>query len=153
MTFEELCAKAEIEELILRHARHVDLGETDETRKLFTEDSVFVTPAGEVVPRREGNPEEQRRNALIFANLYPRIVTNISVTLDGPDAAEAWAYVTLPRPVAPQGEWRYKLRRTDLGWRIYHHQAVLIERDPSDRERLRQLRVEREAELRAEGKL
>lgn len=148
MTLDDLICKMECEEVILNHARHLDLGELTKAREAFTQDATFVTPTGETVRTADIKEEEQR---VYTANLYPRIVTNIVVTPTGPDTADARCYITLPRDLIAQGEWLYKLRKTPEGWRICHHVATGIERNKGDFEKLRAQSLARRAAAAAQG--
>jgi len=126
MTLDDLICKMECQDLILRHARHLDAGELAESRTVYTHDAIIVGPTGQEI-RQADIPDERLKQ--VTANLRPRIVTNIMVTPTSLTTAKAFAYVTLPRAEIPQGEWHYDLCKLDQGWRISRFGAVGIERD------------------------
>jgi hypothetical protein len=125
MTLEELILKKEVEETILRHARNMDVGDNDAADAGFTADAIMEAPTGETL-RVADIPRE--RSHATRAGLKPRIITNVVVTPTGPDTADAFCYVTLPREKMPQGEWHYKFVRTEAGWKIAHYKVVGIQR-------------------------
>ena len=124
MTLDDLICKQEIQDLLLMRTRFLDEGKLAEAQSLYSDDAIIVGPTGKEIRARDRDMAEMRQTT---ANLKPRLLTNIVVTPTGPDSAEAFAYITLPRPELPQGEWRYEFRRTSDGWRITRYQAIGIE--------------------------
>ena len=129
MSVDDLVCKMDCQELILHHARCLDEGDREGAATSYTDDAQMVGPTGEVLSAAEAGG--RLRPDLIVA-LKPRIVTNLVVTPTGPDTAEAFAYVTLPRAQFPHGEWHYKLRKTADGWRISWFKALVVEREGED---------------------
>ena len=123
MTVDELIRKYECQELILRRARLLDLGQLEDERSLFTKDAIVVGPRGEQRRVHDVPAEERQR---VTSNLAPRVITNIAVTLTGSDTAQVTCYVTLPREELPQGEWTFDVVKTDEGWRISRYEAAAI---------------------------
>lgn len=149
MTLEDLICKAECQDLILRHARHLDECNFAESKQSYTADAVMVTPTGAEVKIADMGDDTLRRAA---TGLKPRIVTNILITPTGPDTADGFAYVTLPRKLVSQGEWLYKFRKTDQGWRVCWYRANGLEREKGELEELgRQARARAEAEAQAQS--
>ena len=133
MSLNELICKMECQELIFQHARRLDEGAYADAKHAYTADAVMVVPTGEEMKIAEIPLEAMAKAG---ANLKPRIVTNLVVTVAGPDTAKAFAYVTLPRQLVAQGEWHYDLRRTDAGWRISRFKAIGLERVKGEMEEL-----------------
>lgn len=134
MTLDDLICKTECQELIFEHARHLDEMKIAESRNAFSDDAIMVTPLGDEV-RIADMPEAETRR--VATNLKPRIVTNVVVKPTGPDTADGFAYITLPRKLVAQGEWHYKFRKFGKDWKITWYRAIGLEREKGEFEELK----------------
>lgn len=145
LVLQRLLDEAACREVVLAAARAVDDGDIDALAALFAVDAVLLRPGGAPLEGREAirasyagrDPERLTRH----------LVSNQSVTLQGPDRARAWCAVLLwsgrrsdaagarGRPAdATQlvGEMADELVRTAEGWRIARREASFrFHRDPA----------------------
>lgn len=120
-----------ITRLMTDYTRFVDFGRADRIAELFTEAGVWEGPG----VRMDGRSEILRffsERAAVTRRTSRHVITNISIDLHGPDAADALSYlvnfrhdsagaVTLPVPSdTPKyiGEYRDRFERTAAGWRF-----------------------------------
>lgn len=96
--------------LIETSVRHVDAGDAQAFAALFTEDAVLVRPNGSQL---EGRTAIQAAYAQRAADRITRhLVTNVAVTLEGDDRAQARSYVLLWTGSTPEADPVYG-RRAD----------------------------------------
>ncbi len=134
---ERLLAERACERLILEFVRRLDLGEPGTVCELFTPDGVWEWPY-------DGRRVEGREALRAYFGSRPadrlsrRICTNIVVTVDSPDTAEATTYFATyrvdghtdgalipPRLPANIGHYEDTFRRIDGSWLLATRTLVL----------------------------
>jgi hypothetical protein len=137
MNLSEIADKLECQDLLVRLCSALDVGDNTKAATMLAENATVVAPTGPV----SGEAARQ-----VFLSRPPTIVTrhvltNLLVTLTGPDTATADAYIIVYRvpreaqdvpprrlPATPQaaGDWKIKFKKTVQGWRISHYEAIPV---------------------------
>lgn len=126
-SLEALLARAACEDLIAQYTHLVDGGEAAKAAGLFTDDGVFVSRNLNMRGREELIKGYENRQRQPYHSRH--VMTNLRITLTGPDTAESTAYLTLYRDVnglTPIGvaEAQDRFRRTPDGWRFAERRLI-----------------------------
>ncbi|MFC9929920.1 nuclear transport factor 2 family protein [Streptomyces sp. NPDC127190] len=132
-TIEQLLARHACERVILDFVHRLDLGEPATVAELFTEDGVWEWPAPGDGRRSEGRAALRAYFGSRPADrLSRRFMSNVLVTLTGPDTATAVSYFATYRvdgyhgemiPAGPPvqiGHYEDTFRRVDGEWLLAH---------------------------------
>jgi uncharacterized protein (TIGR02246 family) len=124
-----VAAELEIRNAISRIAILADQGELDEYIELFTEDSVWDlagAPKQGRVDIRAGAERRRQEGVTGPGTATRHVISNVAVSVDGPDTATADAYFVFLRETstAPtilnMGVYHDRFVREDGTWRLAH---------------------------------
>lgn len=126
MDLQQLCDRAEIQDLLSKYARAVDTGDWELWRSLFTDDAtVDYTALGGIAGTRD-SVADWLSSSMALLPMKQHYVTNIETEISG-DTADVIAMFYNPMrlpgtaDVSTCGGWyRHHLVRTGAGWRSTH---------------------------------
>jgi 3-phenylpropionate/cinnamic acid dioxygenase small subunit len=122
-----VAVELEIRNLISRIAILADQGDLDEYANQFTEDSVWALPNAPRHGRADIRVGAETRRARGFTgpgSASRHVITNISVSIDGPDSAAAESYfmfmqnTTTAPTILNMGSYRDRFVRQGGTWRL-----------------------------------
>jgi 3-phenylpropionate/cinnamic acid dioxygenase small subunit len=122
-----VASELEIRNLISRIASLADHGDLDDYAEQFTEDSVWALPKAPRHGRADirAGADARRADGLTGPGSASRhVITNVSVTIDGPDSAVADSYFMFVRntsavpSILNMGSYRDRFVCQDGTWRL-----------------------------------
>lgn len=126
MSLAELTARELIRDLVARYAHAADRGRFDEVAALFADDGTLELPDGRslvgpaAIRAFLGDTGERLRAPAAAPVVLRHHVSSHRIVLEGPDAADGWAYLLVMSPRGPDHWGRYADRYVRVGdeWRF-----------------------------------